>query len=194
MKILEYLIQRALGCGISDNIDITCEDLRKPGGLYETVWVFNKTDLRISIDVTLAAYITDLEFNTYRSLYRFDSTKFAHEAVWAVQKGDGGNVSMTQTVTLRLAASNPAADKVIEDATVSDLIVITRSNAGEYQIWGAENGLSAGDGTTGGAGRQATDSTFTTLVLTGVERYLPKRLLVGGTDAGTLAFLVASQA
>lgn len=183
-----------LNCGITDNIDITCLDLRKPGGLYETVWVFNKTDLRIPIDVTLAAYVTSLEFNTYRSLYRFDSTKFAHEATWAVQKGDGGNVSFLQTVTLRLAASNPAADKVIEDSTVADLGVITRSNAGEYQIWGAENGVSAGDGTTGGAGRQATDSTFTTLVLTGTERYLPKRLLIGGTSANTLAYLTAASA
>lgn len=183
-----------LNCGITDNIDITCTDLRKPGGLYSTVWVFNLGDLRVPIPVSLAAYVTDLEFNTYRSLYKFESTKFSHEAVWTVQKGDGGNVSMLQTVTLRLAAGTPAADKVIEDATVSDLVVITRSNAGEYQIWGAENGLGAGDGTTGGAGRQATDSTFTTLVLTGTERYLPKRLLVGGSDTNTLAYLTAAQA
>jgi len=183
-----------INCGITDNIDITCLDLRKPGGYYETVWVFNKSDLRIPIDVTLAAYVTSLEFNTYRSLYRFDSTKFAHEATWTIGKGDGGNVFYPQTVTLRLANSNPAADKVIEDASVSDLGIITRSNAGEYQIWGAENGVSAGDGSTGGAGRQATDSTFSVLVLTGTERYLPKRLLIGGSSANTLAYLVAATA
>lgn len=75
--------------------------------------------------------------------------------------------------------------------TVAELVVITRSNAGEYQIWGAENGLSAGDGTTGGSGRQGTDSTFVTLVLTGTERYLPKRLLINGSDPATLAALEA---
>jgi hypothetical protein len=191
MKILEYYIQRALQCGISDGIDIDCTDLRKPGGLYRIAWIFNLEDLRIGIDVTLASYITNLELLTYLGLYKFESTKFSHEAVWTQQSGDGGNVSVLQTVTLRLPNNNPSNDKVIEDAMVSNLVVVTRSNAGEYLIWGAENGLSAGDGTTGGAGRQATDSTFTTLVLTGTERYLPKRLLVGGTDAATLAYLNA---
>lgn len=196
MSILPFLyfIQRALQCGISDGIDITCADLRKPGGLYRIAWVFNKEALRIPIDVTLAAYVTSLEFLTYVSLYKFESTKFSHEAVWTQQAGDGGNVSYQQSVTLRLANSNPAADKVIEDASVSELVVITRSNAGEYLIWGAENGLGSGDGTTGGTGRQSTDSTFTTLVLGGVERYLPKRLLIGGSDAATLAYLNAATA
>jgi hypothetical protein len=180
-----------LNCGITDGIDINCEDLRKPGGLFKDVWVFNLSDLRIPIDVTLADYITNLEFLTYMALYLFSSTKYSHEAVWAEQLGDGGNVSYLLTVTLRVPNSNPAADKVIEDASVSDLVVITRSNAGEYQIWGAENGVSAGDGTTGGPGRQSTDSTFSTIVLTGVERYLPKRLLVGGSSSATLAYLNA---
>lgn len=184
----------AFGCGITGDIDITCADLRKPGGLYNTVWIFNLDALRIPINVTVADYVTDLEFLTYKSLYKFSSTKFSHEAVWSQQSGDGGNVSYNQTVTLRLANSNPAADRVIEDASVSELVVITRSNAGEYQIWGAANGLAAGDGTTGGPGRQATDSTFSTLVLTGVETYLPKRLLIGGSDANTLAYLNAATA
>lgn len=181
-------------CGIRAGIGISCDDLRKPGGLYRDVWAFNKSDLRIPIDVTLEAYITNLEFNTYVSLYRLGSTKFAHEAVWTQQTGDGGNVSYNQTVTLRLPNSDPTSDRVIEDAGVAELGIITRSNAGEYMIWGAENGVSAGDGTTGGPGRQATDSTFTTLVLIGVERYLPKRLLVGGSDAATLAYLNAMSA
>ena len=94
-------------------------------------------------------------------------------------------------MTLRVANDNPAADKVVEDASVAELVVITRSNAGEYQIWGAENGVSSGPNTQGGNGRQSTDSTFTQLVLVGVERYLPKRMLVGGTDAATLAYLNA---
>jgi len=181
----------ALDCGISDGIDITCDDLRKPGGLYRTVWVFNLSDLRLPIDVTQAAYITDLEFFVYRSLYVFSSTKFSHDAVWQQQNGDGGNVSYIQTVNLRIANSDPASDRVIEDASVSDLGVITRSNAGEFLIWGAENGLSSDPATTGGTGRQSTDSTFTQLTLVGTERFLPKRLLIGGSTAATLAYLNA---
>lgn len=191
MKFLEYNIQRALQCGISDGIDIDCDDLRKPGGYYRIAWVTNLEAFRIAIDVTQAAYVTNLELLTYLGLFKFESTKFSHEATWTEQKGDGGNVSYLQTVTLRLPVSNPANDRVVEDASVSDLVVITRSNAGEYQIWGAENGLSATPATTGGAGRQSTDSTFVTLVLEGVERFLPKRLLIGGSDALTLTYLNA---
>lgn len=183
-----------LDCGITDGIDINCEDLRKPGGLYKTVWVFNLSALRRAIDVTIAGYITDLEFITYLSLYAFSSAKYSHQAVWAQQNGDGGNVSYLQTVTLRLPNSDPTSDKVLEDASVSDLGVITKSNSGEFQIWGAENGLSSGDGTTGGPGRQATDSTFTTLVLIGTERFLPKRLLIAGSSSATQAYLDAMTA
>lgn len=178
-------------CGIRGGIGIDCSDLRKPGGVYRSVWVFNLSDLRVAIDASIAGYITNLEFQTYLALYLFSSTKFSHEAIWTQQNGDGGNVSYLQTVTLRLPNNTPETDKVIEDASVAELGVITRSNSGEYQIWGAENGLSSGDGTTGGTGRQSTDSTFTTLVLTGVERYLPKRLLIAGSDPATLAYLNA---
>lgn len=181
----------ALGCGISGGFGISCDDLRRPGGYYRIVWVTNLESFRLPIDVTLSTYITNLELTTYTGLYKFESTKYSHEAVWAQQNSDGGNVLFNQTVTLRLPNNDPTTDRVLEDATVSDLVVITRSNAGEYQIWGAENGLSSGDGTTGGAGRNQGDSTFTTLVLTGAERYLPKRLLVGGSDALTLQYLNA---
>lgn len=183
-----------LQCGIADNIDLNCEDLRKPGGLYRVVWVFNLGDLRVPIDVRIADYVTDLEFNVYRSLYTFESTKFSHDATWQQQNGDGGNISYLQTANLRLSNSNPAADRVIEDASVSELGLITRSNAGEFLIWGAENGLASDPATTGGTGRNSTDSTFTQLTLVGTERYLPKRLLIGGSSATTLAYLQAMEA
>ena len=184
----------ALDCGISDGFDINCEDLKKPGGLYRKVWVFNLGDLRSPIPVSLATYITNLDFSTYQSLYGFESVKFSHDATWVQQNGDGGNVSYLQTVNLRLANNNPTTDKVIEDASVAELGVITRSNAGEFLIWGAENGLASDPATTGGTGRNATDSTFTQLTLVGTERYLPKRLLIGGSSTTTLAYLTAMEA
>lgn len=184
----------ALDCGISSNIDISCQDLKKPGGVYRKVWAFNLSALRLPIDVTLATYITNLEFNTYQSLYSLESVKFSHDATWQQQNGDGGNVSYIQTVNLRLPNNNPTADRVIEDASVAELGIITRSNAGEFLIWGAENGLSSDPATTGGTGRQSTDSTFTQLTLVGTERYLPKRLLINGSAAATLAYLEAMEA
>jgi hypothetical protein len=189
-----YLIQRELDCGISGGFGINCQDLRKPGGLFRAVWVYNNGDLRTPIDVTLAAFVTNLDFSVYQSLYKFESNKYSHEANWTQQSGDGGNISYLQTVILRVANNNPTADKVIEDATVSELGVITKSQAGEFLIWGAENGLSSGDATTGGTGRQPTDSAFTQLNLVGTERFLPKRLLIGGTAAATQLWLDAATA
>lgn len=191
---LWYYIKRAIDCGISGGFDFSCQDLRKPGGLFRSVWVFNKGALRTPIDVTLATYITNIDLSTYRSLYKFESNKYSHEATWTQQSGDGGNISFLQRVILRVANNTPSHDLVIEDATVSDLIVITKSQAGEFLIWGAENGLSSGDETTGGTGRQATDSAFTQLNLTGTERYLPKRLLIGGSAANTQLWIDAATA
>lgn len=183
-----------INCGISNGIDVSCEDLRKPGGLYRDVWVGNLSDLRVPFPVEEVGYMTTIEMLTYMGLYRFSSTKFSHEATWTEQLGEGGNVSYLQTVVLRLFNSTPEDDRAIEDLGVSEVFVITRSNAGEYLIWGAESGLSAGDGTQGGLGRQSTDSTASEISLQGAERFLPKRLLIGGTSAATLAALNAMTA
>lgn len=193
-ELIHYARQLALDCGIGSGIDITCDDLRKPGGVYRAAWVFNKSSLRTPIPVALESYITNIDLSTYVSLYKLESNKFTHEANWQQQVGDGGNISYLQTVILRVVNNNPTADAVIQDASVAELVVIVLTNAGEYLIFGAENGLSAGPETTGGTGRQATDNTFTQLNLTGTERYLPKRLLIGGTNANTQLWIDAATA
>lgn len=173
-----------LNCGIVAGMDITCDDLRKPGGLFKDVWVFNIDDLRLPIAVGTDSYLTSLELDTYRLLYKFSSTKYSHEATWTEQTGEGGNKSYRQQVTLRLFNSNPTDDAVIEDLGVSNVGVIVKTNAGEFLIYGAETGLTS-DGSTGGSGRNGTDTTTSSIVLVGDERFLPKRLLIGGSAANT---------
>lgn len=182
-----------INCGISAGIDANCDDLRKPGGLSKEVWGFNLSDLRTPIPVAIADYVTNLDLSTYQSLYKFSSTKYSHEATWTEQTGDGGNKSYNQSVTLRLFNSNPSDDAAIEDLGVAEIGLIVKTNAGEYLIYGAENGLSS-DGSTGGAGRQAVDATTSQIVLVGTERFLPKRLLIGGSAASTKAYLDAMTA
>lgn len=180
-----------LNCLITAGIDVNCDDLRKPGGLYREAWVFNLSDLTAPLAVTLENYITNLPLTTYRGLYKFAGTKYSHEATWTEQTSDGGNKSYAQSVTLRLFNSNPTHDAAIEDLGVAEVGVIVRTNAGELLIYGAENGLTS-DGSTGGAGRTATDATTSSIVLVGTERFLPKRLLVGGSATTTLAYLNAA--
>lgn len=178
-------------CLFNLGIGVTCDDLKKPGGLAKEAWGFNKSDLVSPLPVTLAQYVTNIPLVTYRGLYKFTSTKFSHEFVWAEQKGDGGNVSYVQTLTLRLFNSTPTDDSVIEDLSVADSIWIVKTNAGEFLILGAENGLGS-EGSTGGSGRQSIDATTSQIVLVGTERFLPKRLLIGGSATNTLAYLNAA--
>lgn len=179
-----------LNCGITAGIDVVCDDLRKPGGLFREVWLANLSDLRAPFPVTAETYMTDIPLNTYRGLFKFAGTKFSHEFTWTEQTSDGGNKSYQQSVTLRLFNSTPTHDAQIENLGVSEVFAIVRTNAGEFLILGAENGLTS-DGSTGGAGRQATDATTSQVVLIGTERFLPKRLLIGGSSANTLAMLNA---
>lgn len=178
-------------CGIAAGIGTTCDDLRKPGGVAKDAWAFNKTDLRSPLNVTAASYITDIPLNTYRGLYKFSSVKNAYEFTWTEQTGDGGNKSFLQALTLRLFNSNPTDDATIEDLGVAETIWVIQTMAGEFLILGAENGLSS-EGSTGGSGRNPTDPTTSQIVLQGTERFLPKRLLIGGSVSNTLAYLNAA--
>lgn len=180
-------------CGIAAGIGVTCNDLRKPGGLFKDAWAFNIDDLRNPLAVEVDGYITDLPMDTYRLLYKFQSTKFSHEATWTEQTGEGGNKSYRQQVTLRLFNSNPTDDAVLEDLGVSNVGVIVKTNAGEFLIYGAENGLTS-EGSTGGSGRQGTDATTSQVILVGDERFLPKRLLIGGSATLTQAYIDAMTA
>lgn len=178
-------------CLFNTGMGVTCDDLRKPGGLFKDAWGFNLTDLTSPLPVSLAQYVTNIPLATYRGLYKFSSTKFSHEFTWTEQKGDGGNPSYVQNLTLRLFNSTPTDDAAIEDLSLADSVWIVKTNAGEYLILGAENGLGS-EGSTGGSGRQSVDSTTSQIILVGTERFLPKRLLIGGSAANTAAYLAAA--
>jgi hypothetical protein len=168
-------------CVITSGISVSCDDLRRVGGLAKRVWVGNLDDLTNPIP-TGSAYVTDLELDTYQSFYAFESTKFSHEANFQAVKSDGGNVAINQTVILRLFNNDPTDDGVIEDLLTSDVFVVVQTNNNEFFIYGAASGLGLTDAT-GGSGRQLGDSTVTQLTLTGSEKELPKRFLI--TDVQT---------
>jgi hypothetical protein len=162
-------------CKITSGMAVSCDDLRRVGGVAKRVWVGNLDDLTNPIP-TGSAYVTDIGLSTYQSLYSFESTKFSHEANFQAVKSDGGNVAINQTVILRLFNNNPTDDAVIEDMLTSDVFVIVQTNNNEFFIYGAGSGLGLTDGT-GGTGRQLGDSTVSQLTLTGSEKELPKRFL-----------------
>jgi len=181
----------SLNCGITAGLGVDCSDLRKPGGLAKRLWLFNLDDLRVRLNTAVQGYITDLEFNSYRGLYEVESAKFSHEATWTLQKGDGGNVLFQHQVVIRAFNNDPIDDFLIETLAVADVGVIVETNNGELLIYGGATGMNAGDPTTGSTGRQVADNTATQITLVGVDKYLPKRFLRGGSFDTSLTFLNA---
>lgn len=181
----------SLNCGISAGLGVDCSDLRKPGGLAKRLWLFNIDDLRVRLNTWQTGYVTDLEFTSYRGLYEIESAKFSHEATWTLQKGEGGNVLFQHQVIIRAFNNDPTDDALIQDLTVADVGAIVETNNGELLIFGGASGLSAADPTSGSTGRQIADNTATQITLVGVDKYLPKRFLRGGSFDTSLAFLNA---
>lgn len=177
-------------CGISSGIGTSCAELKRSGGLAKRLWAFNITDLRAPIDVDSTSYITTIELNTYATLYTFDGPKFHASANAVLVKTDAGNVSFTHTVNMNMVNSNPTDDAVLETLAISDTGWIVQTMNNEFLIFGAGNGLSAGTLETP-TGKNLGDSSASPISLTGTERSLAKRLLVGSTVQNTLAWLAA---
>lgn len=182
----------SLNCGITAGIDISCADRKRVSGVGKKVWIFNIADLRVPIDSTSSSYVIDLEFNTYRNLYAFESAKFSHKGTSELTRAEGGNVSFTQTVELSVFNNDPTDDATIENLTTSDVGVILQTNNNEFLIFGAGNGLTctAFSQTTG---KNQGEDTTARITLTGSEVKIYKRFL--RTDFATsLAFLNAMTA
>lgn len=182
-----------MACGITRGVSITCDQLKRAGGLGKKVWGFNLTDLRRSIDTSLENYITSIELTTYVTMYAFESGKFSHEYSVTQNVGEGGNVSFQHQLILRIPLTNPTAVASAEDLATSDTVWVIQTNNNEFKILGAGAGLTS-SALTDGSGRQVTDSSIATITLTGVERFMPKFFSrdASGTDTSeVLAYLNA---
>lgn len=177
-------------CGITSGIGTTCLELKRTGGLAKRLWAYNITDVRAPIDPDSTSYITTIELNTYATLYTFDGAKFHASANAVLVKTDAGNVSFTHTVNMMITNTTPTDDAVLETLTVADTGWIVQTMNNEFLIFGGVNGLSAGTLETP-TGKNLGDSSASPITLTGTERSLAKRLLVGGTVQNTLAWLAA---
>jgi len=184
----------ATNCGITTGISVSCEDLRRPGGLAKRLWLFNIDDLRARIPVELAAYVTALEFLTYRGLYEVESAKFSFEAFAIPQKNaEGGNVGILHRLIIRALLNDPTDMLWFETLMTADVGAIVETNKGDFMIYGGGVGLSmpSGDGGSYGSGRLPADNTAASVTLEAPETYMPKFFLRGGSRDTSLAYLNA---
>lgn len=176
-------------CGINQGFNFDCLSLKRVSGVRR-VWAFNIADLRTAIDPNGTGYVTGLEFNGYDGLYEFESRKFSHQFTHNLVVSEGGNASFTQTGVLKLFVDTPAEVAALSDLAVSNVGFVVLTNNSEFRIYGAENGMTAGDGTTGTTGRLQGEDTTDTVTMIGSEK-LPYRILFKTDFATTLALVEA---
>lgn len=179
-------------CGITSGITLLCADLRRVGGVKSTVYLGNMGDLAVPFDPVGIGqnYVSSIPFTVYKSLYKITGPKFSHSADCKMQISDAGNVSWEHSVTLRVFNDTLIEDNVLQDLSVAEVFAIVQTNNQEFLMYGIGNGLraTAGDSPTG---KKNGDDPITTLTLTGSEKTVYKRFLIGGDINQTLNYLNA---
>lgn len=176
-------------CGITQGFNFDCLSLRRVSGIRR-LWAFN-VDAVVPIDPNGTDYVTGIQAKTgYAFLYEFESNKFSFQFTHNLVVSDGGARSFTQTGVLRLFVDSPAEVAALADLAVANVGFIVLTNNNEFRIYGAENGMTAGDGTTGSTGLAQGENTTDQVTMIGSER-LPYRMLLDTDVPTTLALIEA---
>lgn len=181
-----------MGCTITAGITITCDALKRVGGLNKRLWLFNNSDLATPIVATTDGYVTNIPLTVYRTLYKIEGTKFAHSFEINEQRSDEGNVQWEHKLMVKVVNTTPTEDAILEDLTVGEFGAIVQTNNNEFFILGATNGLTSTEAKLT-SGQKSGDSSASSITLTGNEQSIYKRLQ--RTDVNTtLAYLNAMTA
>ena len=176
-------------CGINQGFNFDCNSLKRVSGVRR-LWAFNVADLRAGIDPNGTGYVSGLEFNGYDGLYEFESRKFSHQFTHTLVVAESGAASWTQTGVIKVFVDTPAEVAALSDLAVSNVGFIVLTNNSEFRIYGAENGMTAGDGTTGTTGRAQGEDTTDQITMIGSEK-LPYRVLLRTDYNTTLSYVEA---
>lgn len=171
-------------CTISSGITVDCSNIKRVGGLNKRLWLFNMDDLRTQIDVTQST-VTNLNFNTYASLYKFEGSKFTHSAEAKLIRSESGNISWEHTVNIKINNVNASEDAVLEALAAAEVGCIVQTSNNEFLIYGAGNGLTCME-MVDPTGTKQGDDENTTLKLVGSESTLPKRLVIPAGTSGNV--------
>ncbi len=178
-----------MACGITAGFTITCDALKRVGGLNKRLWLFNLSDLATPIVGTTDGYVTNIPLTTYRTLYKVEGTKYAHSFEINEQRSDEGNVQWEHKLMLKVLNTTPTEDAILEDLTVSEVGAVVQTGNNEFLIIGGANGLISTESKLQ-SGQKSGDSSSSSITLTGNEQSIYKRLL--RTDVNTtLAYLNA---
>jgi hypothetical protein len=175
-------------CKITGDIDLTCDDLRRLGGLNNRFWVYGPSDVTVDA-LSMEGYVEGLTFAAGTNSFTFGSPDNSCSAGWEAVSAEGGNKFFNHTVAIKLISTTPTDDEIIEEMLVAKMTVIVETQNQEFLIYGINNGLKTTEGAQNSGAEDASDTTDS-LTLAGGDKLKPKRFLL--TDyATTLALLVS---
>jgi len=160
-------------CKITAGVDLTCDDLRRLGGLNNRFWIYAPSDVSGSTE-SIEGYIEALTFEVGASSFTFDSPDNSCSAGWEAVVAEGGNKFFNHTVAIKLISTTPSDDAIIEEMLVAKMAVIVETQNQEFLIYGINNGLKATEGTQNSGAEDASDTTDS-LTLSGGDKLKPKR-------------------
>lgn len=175
-----------MDCGITGGIGADCSALRRIGGVNKRAWIYNRTG--VSYTENASGYITGFTFPTYEGLYAFESVKKSHSGGYTLVVQEGANKFFQHDVILKLFATTPSDDEIIEDLAVSDdSVIILETNNKEFKIFGIDNGMGMTAAVQNSGTAPGTDTTDV-LTFAGEELKKPRQILISDYLT-TLAYL-----
>lgn len=168
-------------CKVTAGIDITCDDKRRLGGLNSRFWIGDPTEID-SFTFDGDGYVSEINFSTYGGTFTMESPDNSCSAGYEVVVAEGGNKFFNHTAAIKLFATTPADDAVIEEMLVANSFLIVETQNQEFLIYGANNGLKTTEGGQNSGAEDASDVTDT-LTMAGGEKLKPYRFL--DTDFAT---------
>ncbi len=175
-------------CLITDGVGITCDDLRKVGGVNKRFYMYNFDEF-ISAGFDADGYVDLLNFTAYDGLHNFIGRKQGHSGGITGQiQAPGGNKFYQHNVIAKLFPNTPAEDAVMEDVLVGCFGIILEDNNDEFFLYGLDNGMSLSEEEQNTGAEQASD-VGDLITFFGSEKLRPKRILVQGSSLATKNYL-----
>ncbi len=174
-------------CNISAGAGISCDALKRVGGVNKRAYLFNINDLVTSpsggFTTDVNGFVDSFQFAGYFGLFNYISRKAAHSGGATAQiQSPGGNKFFQHDVIIKLFPDDPTEDIVMETLLVACVGIILEDNNKEFLLYGICNGMDQTEGVQNTGQEQASDVAYS-LTFSGSEPELPKRVLV--TDYNT---------
>lgn len=166
-----------MSCGISSGIGISCDALRRVGGVNKRAYAFNIEDVTYGFDAN--GNVNVITVAAYGGLYLIQSRKESHSGGYTlVEQTPGGNKFYQHDVILKTFPDSPEDDAALEQLAVAEVGIILETNNKEFILYGTDNGMTA-TAEVQNSGQAAGSDIGDSMTFAGSEIDIPKRVNLG---------------